>query len=267
MQVEPLFPSVAARHVRSAVPHCIARLSGGSFQPHDGLGRRMVIRLLDDTPRSGPAISAIGQTHAFAAPCNGRWLEPKGIRQGQQPSVVAPGERGGNARARVQAGGAARRVRKSGSNGAAGMPPAALRGVRSPCRGPQGKWGAHERAREAGAKVDIKRVPDLVPERPQAPLQARSGRADLECRDLAGYDAIIVGAGTPISRSGRGGRGCASRAVRYLEIGRRGSPPPTRKSATGDPQEIGRRSGRPLLLFARARRQCLQKPDFLSSGV
>lgn len=59
-----------------------------------------------------------------------------------------------------------------------------------------------EGAREAGAQVDIKRVPDLVPED-----VARASHYKLdqtapiaEVEDLANYDAIIVGAGTRYGR-------------------------------------------------------------------
>src|SRR5579872_4156000 len=57
-------------------------------------------------------------------------------------------------------------------------------------------------AREAGAHVDIKRVPELVPEE-----VARSAHFKLDqkapvakVQDLANYDAIIVGTGTRFGR-------------------------------------------------------------------
>ncbi|HEY0333694.1 MAG TPA: NAD(P)H:quinone oxidoreductase [Stenotrophomonas sp.] len=59
-----------------------------------------------------------------------------------------------------------------------------------------------EGAREAGASVDIKRVPELVPE-----TVARSAHYKLDqpapiasIDELAGYDAIIVGTGTRFGR-------------------------------------------------------------------
>jgi len=57
-----------------------------------------------------------------------------------------------------------------------------------------------EGAREAGAQVDIKRVPELVPEGPQVPLQARSISPAAKVEDLANYDAIVIGAGTRFGR-------------------------------------------------------------------
>jgi NAD(P)H dehydrogenase (quinone) len=59
-----------------------------------------------------------------------------------------------------------------------------------------------EGAREAGAQVDIKRVPDLVPEevarRSHYKLDQPAPIAKVD--DLAGYDAIIVGTGTRFGR-------------------------------------------------------------------
>jgi len=59
-----------------------------------------------------------------------------------------------------------------------------------------------EGAREAGATVDIKRVPDLVP-----PEMAKASRFKLDqtapvaaVADLANYDAIIIGTGTRFGR-------------------------------------------------------------------
>ena len=59
-----------------------------------------------------------------------------------------------------------------------------------------------EGAREAGAEVDIKRVPELVPEeiarKAHYKLDQAAPVATVE--DLANYDAIIVGAGTRFGR-------------------------------------------------------------------
>lgn len=59
-----------------------------------------------------------------------------------------------------------------------------------------------EGAREAGASVDIKRVPDLVPEEvarnAHYKLDQKAPIAKIE--DLANYDAIIVGTGTRFGR-------------------------------------------------------------------
>jgi NAD(P)H dehydrogenase (quinone) len=59
-----------------------------------------------------------------------------------------------------------------------------------------------EGAREAGAQVDIKRVPDLVPEevarRSHYKLDQPAPIAKID--DLADYDAIIVGTGTRFGR-------------------------------------------------------------------
>src|SRR6186713_1806053 len=59
-----------------------------------------------------------------------------------------------------------------------------------------------EGAREAGATVDVKRVPELVPE---AVAKASYYKVDqaapvAEIADLANYDAIIVGTGTRFGR-------------------------------------------------------------------
>src|ERR1039458_5575215 len=59
-----------------------------------------------------------------------------------------------------------------------------------------------EGAREAGASVDIKRVPELVPE---AVAKASHYKLDqpapvAKVEDLANYDAIIVGTGTRFGR-------------------------------------------------------------------
>lgn len=57
-------------------------------------------------------------------------------------------------------------------------------------------------AREAGATVDIKRVPELVPE--EVAVKAhfkRDQKAPVaKVEDLAGYDAIVVGTGTRFGR-------------------------------------------------------------------
>jgi NAD(P)H dehydrogenase (quinone) len=59
-----------------------------------------------------------------------------------------------------------------------------------------------EGAREAGAQVDIKRVPELVPEeiarKAHFKLDQLAPVATVE--DLAGYDAVIVGTGTRFGR-------------------------------------------------------------------
>jgi NAD(P)H dehydrogenase (quinone) len=56
--------------------------------------------------------------------------------------------------------------------------------------------------REAGAQVDIKRVPELVPEeiarKSHYKLDQAAPTAKVE--DLANYEAIIVGAGTRFGR-------------------------------------------------------------------
>jgi NAD(P)H dehydrogenase (quinone) len=59
-----------------------------------------------------------------------------------------------------------------------------------------------EGARQAGARVDIKRVPELVPEeiarKSHYKLDQPAPIASIE--DLANYDAIIIGAGTRFGR-------------------------------------------------------------------
>jgi NAD(P)H dehydrogenase (quinone) len=59
-----------------------------------------------------------------------------------------------------------------------------------------------EGAREAGAQVDIKRVPELVPEeiakKSYYKLDQKAPIATIE--DLANYDAIVVGTGTRFGR-------------------------------------------------------------------
>ncbi len=59
-----------------------------------------------------------------------------------------------------------------------------------------------EGAREAGAQVDIKRVPELVPEEvarnAHYKLDQKAPVAKVE--DLADYDAVVVGAGTRFGR-------------------------------------------------------------------
>ena len=61
-----------------------------------------------------------------------------------------------------------------------------------------------EGAREAGAQVDIKRVPELVPEeiarKSHYKLDQKAPIARIE--DLANYDAVIVGTGTRFGRMG-----------------------------------------------------------------
>src|SRR6202020_3111613 len=58
--------------------------------------------------------------------------------------------------------------------------------------------------REAGAEVDIKRVPELVPEEIARKSYYKLDQAApiAKVEDLANYDAIIVGAGTRFGRVG-----------------------------------------------------------------
>jgi NAD(P)H dehydrogenase (quinone) len=59
-----------------------------------------------------------------------------------------------------------------------------------------------EGARGDGAEVDMKRVPDLVPEEIARKAHYKSDQAApvAKIEDLANYDAIIVGAGTRFGR-------------------------------------------------------------------
>src|SRR5260370_18865012 len=59
-----------------------------------------------------------------------------------------------------------------------------------------------EGAREAGAQVDIKRVPELVPEEIARKSHYKLDQAApiAKVEDLAAYDAIIIGAGTRFGR-------------------------------------------------------------------
>ena len=59
-------------------------------------------------------------------------------------------------------------------------------------------------AREAGAEVDIKRVPETVPEEIARGAHFKLDQAApvAEIEDLANYDAIVVGAGTRFGRMG-----------------------------------------------------------------
>src|SRR5258707_3873720 len=59
-----------------------------------------------------------------------------------------------------------------------------------------------EGAREAGAQVDIKRVPELVPDEIARNAHFKLDQAGAEAKvdDLVAYDAIIVGAGTRFGR-------------------------------------------------------------------
>jgi NAD(P)H dehydrogenase (quinone) len=59
-----------------------------------------------------------------------------------------------------------------------------------------------EGAREAGASVDIKRVPELVPEEVAKAAHFKLDQAApvAKIEDLANYDAIVVGAGTRFGR-------------------------------------------------------------------
>src|SRR5277367_614767 len=53
-----------------------------------------------------------------------------------------------------------------------------------------------EGARQAGARVDVKRVPELVSEEIAAKAHYDQTALIAKVEDLAGYDAIIIGAGT-----------------------------------------------------------------------
>jgi len=57
-------------------------------------------------------------------------------------------------------------------------------------------------AREAGAQVDIKRVPELVPDEVARNSHYKVAQAAPVAKvdDLAAYDAIIIGAGTRFGR-------------------------------------------------------------------
>src|SRR5215831_1413664 len=59
-----------------------------------------------------------------------------------------------------------------------------------------------EGARQAGAQVDIKRVPELVPEEIARKSHYKLDQAApiAKVEDLAAYDAIIIGAGTRFGR-------------------------------------------------------------------
>src|SRR6195256_4371177 len=59
-----------------------------------------------------------------------------------------------------------------------------------------------EGAREAGAQVDVKRVPELVPEEIAKKSYFKLDQAApvAKVEDLANYDAIVVGAGTRFGR-------------------------------------------------------------------
>jgi NAD(P)H dehydrogenase (quinone) len=59
-----------------------------------------------------------------------------------------------------------------------------------------------EGAREAGAQVDIKRVPELVPDNVarEAHFKVNQAAPIAKIDDLAAYDAIIVGTGTRFGR-------------------------------------------------------------------
>jgi NAD(P)H dehydrogenase (quinone) len=59
-----------------------------------------------------------------------------------------------------------------------------------------------EGARETGAKVDIKRVPDLVPEEiaRKAHFKVSQSAAIAKIEDLAHYDGIVIGTGTRFGR-------------------------------------------------------------------
>lgn len=59
-------------------------------------------------------------------------------------------------------------------------------------------YAAAEGAKEAGAKVDVKRVPELVPEDVQKAMHYKTDQKApiAKVDDLADYDAIIFGTGT-----------------------------------------------------------------------
>ena len=59
-----------------------------------------------------------------------------------------------------------------------------------------------EGARQTGAQVDIKRVPDLVPEEiaRKAHYKVDQAAPVAKVDDLAAYDAIVIGAGTRFGR-------------------------------------------------------------------
>jgi NAD(P)H dehydrogenase (quinone) len=59
-----------------------------------------------------------------------------------------------------------------------------------------------EGAREAGAKVDIKRVPEILPEEMARAAHSKLNQAApiAKIDDLGDYDAIIIGAGTRFGR-------------------------------------------------------------------
>src|SRR4030081_1292331 len=59
-----------------------------------------------------------------------------------------------------------------------------------------------EGAREAGAQVDVKRVPELVPDEIARKSHFKLDQAAplAKVDDLAAYDAIIIGAGTRFGR-------------------------------------------------------------------
>jgi len=63
-------------------------------------------------------------------------------------------------------------------------------------------YAVAEGAREAGAQVDVKRVPELVPEEVAVSAGYKLNQAApiAHVSDLAGYDAIIVGVGTRYGR-------------------------------------------------------------------
>src|SRR6202030_3329132 len=59
-----------------------------------------------------------------------------------------------------------------------------------------------EGARQAGAQVDVKRVPELVPEEIAVKSHYKLDQAApiAKVEDLAAYDAIVIGAGTRFGR-------------------------------------------------------------------
>ena len=78
-----------------------------------------------------------------------------------------------------------------------------------------------EGAREAGAQVDIKRVPELVPEEIARKSNYKLDQAALiaKVEDLVNYDALVIGAGT---RFGRLSRKWLISSIKLVGFGRAG---------------------------------------------
>ncbi len=75
-----------------------------------------------------------------------------------------------------------------------------------------------EGARSGGAEVDIKRVPELVPEEVARASHYKLDQPALvaQASDLEAYDAIIVGVGTRYGRM-------ASQMANFWDVDRRGN--------------------------------------------